>query len=311
MKYSTAVLLAFLAGDSIARVTSRVLRGGESNGVGGKESNATISNRWLLTSNMAFTPQEGYEKEAYQFMKVLTTEYRTGVELDNIYVNTKDVDDVRAVGPFPATPEEFPAFVSAVKQAQGKHSSRHRHTLEQECGSQTVYVEFRNDKKFFDVPVTAVGEGVEPFLFATLRFPSYIYSDVDKDEILQRLRDDHMGYSVKFVTELPESFECASVLSFNGNEGSSIELDYDIVRERITNISILFGRAQSIDFLNKITSDFAFIDANFWTFYAQFASDPESSFERLTGIPIDESTTLSEAVRMATINQVSRFGSDF
>ena len=136
----------------------------------------------------------------------------------------------------------------------------------------------------------------------TLTYPSFKYSPEDQQTILERLQKDYAAYNISFVTEKPASDNCTSTLSFNGNDKSSITINIDAITRETLGTNILFGRSNGIDFRNNVKNDFAFVDANFWTFLAQFLT--ESSFSKLTGIAIEESTTLEQAVRIASINQV-------
>ena len=158
-----------------------------------------------------------------------------------------------------------------------------------------MYVDFRN-KTTFDVLIVlrnGTDGGIETY-------PSYVYTPEDQAKILDRLEKDFEGFNIEFVLNKPPASmrHCTSILAINGNSQPGI-IKYERGRGRF-GFSVLFGQAQHIDFLNLVEDDFAFIDANLWTFLA--ANVSPSSFALLSGIP--ETTPMPEAVRIATINQV-------
>jgi hypothetical protein len=139
---------------------------------------------------------------------------------------------------------------------------------------QIVFVDFNN----------IVG-GVFPVLFFDLSgdnilggvcFEAHTYSDVEQEAILEKMTLDFAEFSVAFTVKKPEEGDYATI-KFNTNV---VELDkctgpgelalglhidctnFDPCFIRTTRLG--FGRAQGIDFRNKVLNDLSIVDVSFW-----------------------------------------------
>ncbi|MCA0894635.1 zinc metalloprotease [Microbulbifer agarilyticus] len=153
-------------------------------------------------------------------------------------------------------------------------------------GTQVVYLDFNNSSPVFSAVV---------FGGQLLQFPSYEYSQAERDEIQRRIEADYAGFDIEF-TQTPPASGVYSTLNFECEQDVCIDFGN----------GILFGRAQSIDIGNQIRDDSAFVDANLWQVLAQL--DPSGSFlSDISGVPLengDVAATLSTAV----VNQASNTG---
>lgn len=127
-------------------------------------------------------------------------------------------------------------------------------------------------------------------------YNDHIYTPEERDEIQQLIEDDYADFNFVFTQEEPLSGPFTTI-RINENDRGNISINLFTGA-----ISILFGRAESIDFLNLNKSDGAFVDASLWEFLAQ--SDPTGrDFTNFSGIPI--TTTLQDAVSIAIVNQTA------
>ncbi len=139
-------------------------------------------------------------------------------------------------------------------------------------------------------------------------FLDHVYTDDERAAILARIRADYSEYNYKFVDKEPTKGPYSTLrigendAPFDCSEGSNITVT------PTGGVSILFGRAEKIDFLNRDKSDGAFADASFWEFLAQL--DPSGFlFELFSGIPLDAfGGDLNAAVSAAVVNQTSNTG---
>jgi hypothetical protein len=230
------------------------------------------------------------------------------------YASTVDVARLAQGGPFPTTQSELSDFLEAVRNEIG---SRRRSLVKQprglrNCNSnndrQTVYLEFPTEETF---DLLAEDRRSSPTFSFILTFNSYTFSDEDKQFILERLQADYDGFKLDFVLDKPSgcdystlSFSTPSSVNFFGVPGISIL--FFIIPGDIVFLEVFFGQADQIDFRNKDQTDSAFIQANVWTAITQFfLGNPAGAFSFFSGIAVDQDTSLEEAVKIATLNQVS------
>lgn len=134
-------------------------------------------------------------------------------------------------------------------------------------------------------------------------FDDYVYSQAERDVIEARIEADYADFNYKFTQTEPAFGEYSTVLiGFNDapldcSEGSNITVT------PTGGVSILFGRAENIDFRNQSKTDGAFVDSSFWTFLAQL--DPTGGLlAGLSGLdPADYGGDLIALLSDAMINQ--------
>lgn len=210
-----------------------------------------------------------------------------------IYIRTADVAKLNEGGPFPQNINEIEAFLEAVRteKEEGAGSGllkkgQHPTNCNTNNDRQTVYLEFPNRPTFeacllVNTPST---------------FDSFIFSEADKQFILERLEADFDGFKIDFTLEEPSGCDYTT-LTFSPPEeqitvGATEECN-----------AVLFGRADQIDFRNRDQTDTAFIDTSFWTWILQAPlADPVGIFFRLSGL--NPATPIEKALRIATLNQV-------
>lgn len=128
---------------------------------------------------------------------------------------------------------------------------------------QVVYLDFdAGGLPYFPVCFT---DGV---LFGV--FEDHVYTQAERDAIEARLEEDYKKFNITFTQHEPAVGEYSTVyMGYNDapldcSEGSNVELTPEGY------LSILFGRAENIDFRNQSKTDTAFADASFWEFLAQY-----------------------------------------
>ncbi len=140
-------------------------------------------------------------------------------------------------------------------------------------------------------------------------FEDYVYSPDEIATIAERIERDFADFDYAVTTTLPPAGTDFTEVRFGDNdapldcsEGSNITVT------ATGGVSILFGQAQGIDFLNEIRNDTSFADASFWTFLVQL--DPTGGlFEAFSGISLsDFSGNILLALSEAVVNQSSNTG---
>jgi len=130
-------------------------------------------------------------------------------------------------------------------------------------------------------------------------FNDHLYTVSERDTIQARLEADYEEFDFRFTQDEPTSGDFTTI-RFGQNDFGNITVF------PTGGVSILFGRADNIDFRNINKSDGAFADPSFWEFLAQL--DPSGGlFSAFSGIPAT-AATLSESVSMAVVNQSANTG---
>ncbi|MEL7129251.1 MAG: hypothetical protein AAGK23_06870 [Pseudomonadota bacterium] len=132
----------------------------------------------------------------------------------------------------------------------------------------------------------------------------HIYTPEERDEIQARIEADYADFNFAFTQEEPVTGDFTTLFigqndaPLDCSEGSNITITPDFF------VSILFGAAESIDFLNVDRNDTAFVDASFWEFGAQFGG--VGLFEAFSGISVaDFGGDLTAALSEAVVNQTA------
>ena len=136
-------------------------------------------------------------------------------------------------------------------------------------------------------------------------FDDHIYTPEERANILDRIRADYADYNYVITDQIPGRGEFTTLTigddakPLDCSEGSNVSVT------PTGGLSILFGRAEKIDFRNADKGDDAFADASFWEFAAQF--NP-AFFESVSGLSIADFGSLEAAVSEAVTNQTSNTG---
>ncbi len=139
-------------------------------------------------------------------------------------------------------------------------------------------------------------------------FADHVYTPAERAEITARVQADYADFNYEIVSEEPAYGDYSTVrigdndAPFDCSQGSNITLVGGF-------LSILFGQADGIDFLNRDRNDDAFADASLWTFLVQF--DPAGTlFQNFSGIDVagDFGGDLQAALSYAIVNQTANTG---
>ncbi|WP_425408964.1 hypothetical protein [Hyphococcus sp.] len=136
-------------------------------------------------------------------------------------------------------------------------------------------------------------------------FQDHVYTPAERAEITARVQADYDDFNYEIVSEEPAYGDYSTVrigdndAPFDCSQGSNITLVGGF-------LSILFGQADGIDFLNRNRNDNAFADASLWEFVVQF--DPSGGlFQAFSGIDVagEFGGDLQAALNYAVINQTA------
>lgn len=137
-------------------------------------------------------------------------------------------------------------------------------------------------------------------------FQDHFYTPEEREFIRERFEDEYKEFNFEFVTEEPTHGDYSTVFFGQNDAPLDCSQGSNIQVTPTGGVSILFGQAESIDFLNRNRADNAFADASLWEFLAQL--DPSGGlFQAFSGIdPADFGGNLqlavSEAVKQQTAN---------
>jgi hypothetical protein len=136
-------------------------------------------------------------------------------------------------------------------------------------------------------------------------FNDYVYSQEERDAIQARIEADYEKFNYHFTQTEPTVGEYSTLLIGLNDAPLDCSQGSNITVTPTGGVSILFGRAENIDFRNQSKADNAFSDASFWAFLAQL--DPSGGlFFAFSGInPADFGGDLAAALSYAVVNQTS------
>lgn len=155
---------------------------------------------------------------------------------------------------------------------------------------QTVLLDFESEADTFLVD----------FAGTPTLFNAHVFTAEERAAVQQRLQRDYAAFNVRFTQQVP-AFGDFTTLSFRCLSEPCITVT------PAGGVSILFGRADNIDFLNSNQADNAFADVNFWEFLVQF--DPSGGiFSAFTTLPVDADNPLEQQLSTAIVNQGSNTG---
>ncbi len=139
-------------------------------------------------------------------------------------------------------------------------------------------------------------------------FEDHFYTEAERDAITARIRADYADFDFEIVRTPPASGEFTTLFIGQNDAPEDCSAGSNITVTATGGVSILFGAAESIDFLNSNRSDTAFADASLWEFLAQL--DPSGGlFEAFSGLSVvDFDGNLLLAVSEAVTNQTANTG---
>lgn len=160
--------------------------------------------------------------------------------------------------------------------------------------------------------VAAFGLPAAPFVGV-----DHVYTQAERDAIQALLEADYADVAVEFTQTEPVTGEFTT-LAFNDNDDPNTGPGLSLTAGGAC-CSIGFGLADNIDFGNDDRSDNAGIDANFWTFIAQYVSSfgiadgvTAGFLSGVAGLPLDPDLApadqLTAVVSTAVINQSANTG---
>lgn len=139
-------------------------------------------------------------------------------------------------------------------------------------------------------------------------FQDHVYTPAERRAITRRVAADYGDFDFEVVRRAPEEGPYTTI--FFGQNDAPLDCSGGSNITVFSNggLSILFGRADGIDFLNANKSDTAFADASLWEFLAQL--DPSGGlFEAFSGVSVaDFGGDLDAALSYAVVNQSSNTG---
>lgn len=131
-------------------------------------------------------------------------------------------------------------------------------------------------------------------------FNAHVFTPEERMAVRRRLERDYAAFNVRFTEQPPPSGDFTT-LTFRCLAEPCITVT------PTGGVSILFGRADNIDFLNSDQADNAFADVSFWEFLTQF--DPTGGiFSAFTTLPVDADNPLAQQLSVAIVNQGSNTG---
>jgi choice-of-anchor A domain-containing protein len=138
-------------------------------------------------------------------------------------------------------------------------------------------------------------------------FQDYVYSQAERDAIQALIASDYEQFNYTLTQKAPTQGEYTTIYMGQNDAPLDCSEGSNITVTATGGVSILFGRAEAIDFLNKNKNDNAFADASFWTFLVQLGGT--SLFESFSGISVtDFDGDLSAALSYAVVNQSANTG---
>lgn len=178
--------------------------------------------------------------------------------------------------------------------------------------TQRIYLDFNNGVNY-----TAIVNGV------FFELPAHVYTLEEQYEILERFKADYAEFNVEFTIDADmtsvESPDEMDEKIMNGGvplegEYSSVLFNQDVFPIEIevqggsiVGLSVLFGLAEGIDFLNVNRNDTALVNNNFWELLAFI--DPSGELLSSTiGVPINGPADVQKVVSQATVAQSANTG---
>lgn len=172
-------------------------------------------------------------------------------------------------------------------------------------GTQVVYLDFNSDDPTF--PVCALDEtGAPAGLFGI--FNDHVYTQEERDSIQGAIEDDYADYNFFFTQEEPAFGEFTTITFAQNDAPADCSEGSNISITAAGGLSVLFGRADELDFGNRNKQSGAFTDVSIWEFLSQFAGG--QFFELFANLDVanDFDGDIAAAVSFAVVNQGANTG---
>lgn len=148
-------------------------------------------------------------------------------------------------------------------------------------------------------------------LLTTFVLDDYVFTSDDRNFIRDRIAADLAPYGYTVTTTQPTSGPFTEIDFANNDRVPGEDTNITLIQNANGGVgfSVLFGRADEIDFLDDNLQGTAFTDASVWVVVAELFT--AGTFEFFTGIPADgdgDGNTDAEAVQTAVRNQASNTG---
>lgn len=178
--------------------------------------------------------------------------------------------------------------------------------LLERLGTQVVYLDFNNvgDPTF---PVCALdATGAPAGLFGI--FNDHVYTQQERDDIQRNMEADYDSFNFLFTQEEPAFGEFTTITFADNDAPADCSEGSNISITAAGGISVLFGRADEIDFGNRNKQSGAFTDTSVWEFLSQFAGG--QFFEPFANVDVanDFGGDITAAVSFAVTNQGANTG---
>lgn len=168
-------------------------------------------------------------------------------------------------------------------------------------GTQVVFLDFNNP-----------GEPTFPVCFTTGAlfgiFNDHVYTDEEKDAIQAEIEADYADFNFVFTQEEPAFGEYTTITFADNDAPADCSQGSNIQLTPFGGLSVLFGRADEIDFGNRNKQSGAFTDVSIWEFLAQLGGGV--NFEPFANLDVenDFGGDLTAAVSFAVTNQGANTG---
>lgn len=139
-------------------------------------------------------------------------------------------------------------------------------------------------------------------------FNDHVYTQEERDIIQDHIELDYADFNLTFTQEEPQSGDFSTVRFGDNDTATDCSERSNITVFPDGNLSVLFGRADTIDFGNRNKNDASFANASIWEFLAQLADG--RFFEVFSNLNLAEDFNgdLSAALSFAVINQSANTG---
>ena len=174
---------------------------------------------------------------------------------------------------------------------------------------QTVFLNFdAGGEPTFPVCMDTTGDGAADTLFTGAPFLDHVYTQEERDAVQAAIEADYADFNFIFTQTEPLSGDFTTLEIGDNDDPLDCSNGSNITLTPTFGVGILFGMAESIDFLNANMDDNAFVDASFWEFLAQLGG--AGLLETFSGISVadDFGGDLEAAVSSIVVNQTANTG---
>lgn len=175
----------------------------------------------------------------------------------------------------------------------------------EELGTQVVYLDFTPDNPTF--PVCRLDQNGNPVgLFGI--FNDHVYTQEERDNIQAGIEADYADFNFLFTQTEPQFGDFTTITLAQNDAPADCSQGSNISITAGGGLSVLFGRAEEIDFGNRNKSNTAFADVSVWEFLGQFRDG--LFFEAFANVDVagDFGGDINAAISFAVENQGANTG---